>query len=83
MKSYHREWDEKQNCFRDRPHHDWSSHIADAHRYLGVVFDMMEKPSFHSRIILPPDVTRPANYSFNLDDLFNDWRTNPGLNREQ
>jgi phage terminase large subunit len=83
MKSYHREWDEKQNCFRDRPAHDWSSHIADAHRYLGVVFDMMEKPSFHSRIILPPGVTKPANYAFNLEDLFNDWRTNPGLNREQ
>jgi len=83
MKSYHREWDEKQNCFRDRPAHDWSSHIADAHRYLGVIFDMMEKPSFHSRIILPPDVTRPANYSFSLDDLFTDWRTNPGMYREQ
>ena len=82
MKSYHREWDEKLGCFRDRPAHDWSSHIADAHRYLGVVFDMLPR-NFESKIILPSSVTSPATHSFSLEDLFTDYRTNPGLYKEQ
>jgi hypothetical protein len=79
MKSYRREWDDKLGCFRDRPMHDWSSHIADAFRYLGVVFNNLT-PAPASRLILPEGV-KSASYSFNLEDLFNDRRTNPGLNR--
>lgn len=81
MKSYRRFWDDKLGCYRDRPVHDWSSHIADCIRYLGVVFVNLPVPK--SQIIVPGDITKPANYSFSLDDLFTDWRTNPGLNREQ
>jgi hypothetical protein len=83
MKSYRREWDERLGCYRDRPVHDWASHIADCIRYLGVMFTNLAVPEFKSRIILPDDVTKPANYAFNLEELFSDWRTNPGLNREQ
>lgn len=36
--AYQREWDEKANMFKDRPLHDWSSHDADAFRYLAVGF---------------------------------------------
>ncbi len=35
--NYHREWDEKLLKFKDDPVHDWSSHFADAFRYLAVV----------------------------------------------
>lgn len=34
LKQYHAEFDEKQNTFKDAPKHDWTSHAADAFRYL-------------------------------------------------
>lgn len=36
LRQYHREWDEDTKCFRDTPAHDWSSHGADAFRYLSL-----------------------------------------------
>lgn len=80
MKSYRREWDDKTACYRERPLHDWSSHIADMVRYLGVVFQGLPQPK--SRIIVPREHAREANYGFHLEDLFTSRITNPGLNRE-
>ncbi len=34
--SYHKEFDEKRKTYRSQPEHDWSSHAADAFRYLSV-----------------------------------------------
>lgn len=34
LKEYHKEWDEKTQMYSDKPCHDWSSHGADAFRYL-------------------------------------------------
>ncbi len=34
LRQYRREWDEKRQCFKDAPLHDWSSDYADAFRYL-------------------------------------------------
>lgn len=83
MKSYRREWDDKLNCYRDRPVHDWTSHVADMVRYLSVVFTNLTPVK--SKLILPESVKSPqgANYAFTLDDLFNDRRTNPGMRYEQ
>jgi phage terminase large subunit len=36
LRSYRRDWDEKLQNYRDRPLHDWSSHAADAFRYLAL-----------------------------------------------
>lgn len=36
LKLYRREWDDDKKVFRDRPLHDWTSHAADAFRYLAV-----------------------------------------------
>jgi len=36
LANYHKEWDERTKLFRDAPAHDWSSHFADAFRYLAV-----------------------------------------------
>lgn len=36
LRNYRREFNEKQNVFYDKPVHDWSSHYADAFRYLAV-----------------------------------------------
>lgn len=34
--NYHREYDDKLKEYRNKPHHDWSSHPADAFRYMAV-----------------------------------------------
>lgn len=36
LRHYHREWDDNRKAFLDRPVHDWSSHAADAFRYLSL-----------------------------------------------
>ena len=36
LQSYHKEWNDKMMCFKSTPRHDWSSHGADAFRYLAV-----------------------------------------------
>lgn len=36
LAAYHKEWDDKQGQFKNRPFHDWSSHGADAFRYLAL-----------------------------------------------
>lgn len=37
LENYRKEWNDKLGCWRDQPLHDWSSHGADAFRYLAVV----------------------------------------------
>jgi hypothetical protein len=39
IRNYRREFDEKRQVFYDKPLHDWSSHGADAFRYLAVGMD--------------------------------------------
>jgi phage terminase large subunit len=34
LRSYHKEWDDKNRVFKDKPKHDWASDPADAFRYL-------------------------------------------------
>jgi len=36
LSSYHREYDDKHQCFRDNPVHDWASHGADAMQTLAL-----------------------------------------------
>lgn len=36
LKNYHKFWDESSKSYRNRPVHDWSSHAADAFRYMAV-----------------------------------------------
>lgn len=38
LRSYHKEYDEARQDFRKKPEHDWSSHGADAFRYLAVSY---------------------------------------------
>jgi hypothetical protein len=53
LKSYKYEWDEKGQTFKKTPVHDWSSHSADAFRYLATV----AKVSGHL-LPKPPDPRR-------------------------
>ena len=36
LRQYRQEWDERKKVFRDHPRHDFTSHAADAFRYLAV-----------------------------------------------
>lgn len=36
LSMYHREWDDKKQMFRENPLHDWTSHYADAFRYMAI-----------------------------------------------
>ena len=45
LKQYRREWDDKLKTFRLRPLHDWTSHGADAFRYLAM--NLKPKASAH------------------------------------
>lgn len=45
LENYRKAWDDKNGCWRDRPLHDWSSHTADAFRYLATTEVGRNKPS--------------------------------------
>jgi phage terminase large subunit len=52
LKNYRREWDEDKRMFKESPEHDWTSHAADAFRYLSLIWKNpesekpIEKPRF-------------------------------------
>ena len=50
LKNYHKELDEKRMAFK-WPEHDWSSHWADAFRYLAVVNELYDWTTQKSKII--------------------------------
>ena len=47
LRQYRAEYDEKLKVFKDKPRHDWTSHAADAFRYLAMAWRAMkpEKPA--------------------------------------
>ena len=61
LKQYRQEWDEKRKIFRDQPRHDFTSHAADAFRYLAIG---LENRTTYSRT--PQAVTESAYNPFTL-----------------
>ena len=57
LRQYRQEWDEKKQKFRDHPRHDFTSHAADAFRYLAVG---LENRQNYSR---PPQQTAVNEYN--------------------
>jgi hypothetical protein len=49
LRQYHAEFDDKLRTFKPRPRHDWTSHAADAFRYLAMAWKEMK----------PSDVSKP------------------------
>jgi phage terminase large subunit len=45
LKQYRHEWDDKNKVFRKSPLHDWTSHGADAFRYLAMMLSPKAKPA--------------------------------------
>jgi phage terminase large subunit len=56
LKLYRSDWDDKLSVLRPGPVHDWTSHAADAFRYLAMILDRRAAPSgFYRRIEYPLD----------------------------
>jgi hypothetical protein len=42
LRQYRADFDEKAKTFKDRPRHDWTSHSADAFRYMAMAYREVE-----------------------------------------
>ena len=49
LKLYRKEWDEKRKDFNPKPLHDWTSHSADAFRYLAMGFKEEANKEYEER----------------------------------
>lgn len=80
LAAYHFDWDEDLKIYSKNPVHDWSSHTADAWRYLAIV-------ARHAMKLAEPQKPRPApiipshDRAWNLDQLFADNERNARNNR--
>jgi hypothetical protein len=72
LKSYHYKFDEDKKIYMNEPVHDWSSHYADAFRYLALVSDKTPKKEPIEGLVKP--VARAVHYGFALNDI---WDTGP------
>ena len=76
LRQYQREWDDDKKVFRDRPKHDWTSHSADAFRYLAIVWKDEDKPAIQDDRIIGLHV---GQTEVTLDEM---WKETPKqLNR--
>lgn len=57
LRHYHRKFDDRTRSWRDKPVHDFSSHAADAARYMAVAID--NKPNFSK----PPQLRAENKYN--------------------
>jgi phage terminase large subunit len=74
LRSYHRTWDADRKCFSESPVHDWSSHTADAFRYLALVVKAAEGLTRGSRPA--PPAPPPAHISAAMPTMDALWATN-------
>jgi hypothetical protein len=62
LRQYQAEYDEKVRTFKDNPKHDWTSHSADAMRYLAMAYREIKAP--------PPPKPKPLPVDpITMDDL--------------
>jgi phage terminase large subunit len=74
LRQYQREWDDDKKVFRDRPKHDWTSHSADAMRYLSIVWKDEESPILKDTRIKGLSV---GENEVTLDEM---WKQTPKTN---
>jgi hypothetical protein len=63
LEQYRREWDDERKCFKPSAVHDWTSHPADAFRYLAMAYKpaplrLVKPPPKRGWVIPPPDEVR-------------------------
>jgi phage terminase large subunit len=56
LEQYQREWDDDKKAFKASPLHNWSSHYADAFRYMAQSWRMVQ------RVVEPEEVEPPPGY---------------------
>lgn len=70
LRQYRSEYDEKKLVFSDNPRHDWTSHAADAFRYLAMAWRELAQPKPEKinpdNIVLQADQFGGVSYSHNL-----------------
>jgi len=54
LEQYRREWDDDKKAFKASEIHDWSSHLADAFRYLSLSWRVIPEVSEDKPIVAPP-----------------------------
>lgn len=74
LRQYQRAWDEKLQCFKDNPLHDWTSHDADAFRMLAVAWKEEHAPKEPEKPLFPVVGTKDGFQLAPLDVL---WRDKP------
>ncbi len=57
LRQYRQEWDERRKMFRDHPRHDFTSHAADAFRYLAIGLENRQ------RFVKPPQQVAQMEYN--------------------
>ena len=70
LKAYHYDWDDERKVFSNQPAHDWSSHCADAFRYLAVVARYSDEVTRPKAPPPEPDWKRRPT----LDEMLADYR---------
>jgi hypothetical protein len=78
LRSWSFKYDAERKSFSAEPDHDWASHGGDGFSYGAQV--VMQGVKAQAKPA-PRDVGKPAHYAFCLDDLADDARTNPALER--
>ncbi|WP_242394841.1 phage terminase large subunit [Anaeromyxobacter oryzisoli] len=77
LRSYHYAWDEEARAFSRRPEHDWSSHTADAFRYVACVAKETRLIARGAAIVPPPPAARDLR-TITMDEL---WTMRPKAQR--
>lgn len=72
LAAYRRQYDEKRRIFLDRPYHDWSSHGADAFRYMSVAWSDTPLHTWEERFHKKPQVKRALGGKTSTRDQY--WR---------
>jgi len=62
LEQHHREWDDEKKAFRQNDLHDWTSHPADAFRYLSLAWRLIPREPIKTKIeqgswVIPPPVS--------------------------
>lgn len=60
LREYRREWDDQKKVFKDAPLHNWTSHSADAFRYLSMAHKDLKPPLVKT----PPQIRGVAQATF-------------------
>ena len=78
LKLYRREWDSDKKVFRDKPLHDWTSHAADAARYMSISWRELKPEEAKPEPKWAMQGTKNGIQTTTLDEL---WQMTPGRNK--